>query len=259
MQGRVRRAGRRWPTPTRSRDRQGVRALPEDPDGRLGLSDGGHPRPAAGRDRAGAGRTGAAGQGHLRAADALRHQADRAGSGWPSSGTPMRVYVPYGTDWYGYLVRRLAEKPPTAVLRAQPRVAARRCDGPTRDADVRSPATSSLFAKPESVGFAHRSSARRARRLPARGPADGPTRDADVHSPATSSLFAKPESVGFAHRSSARRARRFPLVGLRVTASRRAGPPARSPRTPPRRAACAPPPAASPASSAGRSARTRRP
>jgi proline dehydrogenase len=26
-------------------------------------------------------------------------------------GYAMRVYVPYGTDWYGYLVRRLAEKP----------------------------------------------------------------------------------------------------------------------------------------------------
>ena len=26
-------------------------------------------------------------------------------------GHTMRVYVPYGTDWYGYLVRRLAEKP----------------------------------------------------------------------------------------------------------------------------------------------------
>ena len=26
-------------------------------------------------------------------------------------GRRMRVYVPYGTDWYGYLVRRLAEKP----------------------------------------------------------------------------------------------------------------------------------------------------
>jgi proline dehydrogenase len=23
----------------------------------------------------------------------------------------MRVYVPYGTDWYGYLIRRLAERP----------------------------------------------------------------------------------------------------------------------------------------------------
>jgi len=27
------------------------------------------------------------------------------------SGSAMRVYVPYGSDWYGYLVRRLAERP----------------------------------------------------------------------------------------------------------------------------------------------------
>jgi proline dehydrogenase len=23
----------------------------------------------------------------------------------------MRVYIPYGTEWYGYLMRRLAEQP----------------------------------------------------------------------------------------------------------------------------------------------------
>ncbi|GAB3624527.1 proline dehydrogenase family protein [Mariniluteicoccus endophyticus] len=28
-----------------------------------------------------------------------------------AEGHTMRVYIPYGTDWYGYLVRRLAEKP----------------------------------------------------------------------------------------------------------------------------------------------------
>jgi proline dehydrogenase len=28
-----------------------------------------------------------------------------------NAGHPMRVYLPYGTDWYGYLVRRLAERP----------------------------------------------------------------------------------------------------------------------------------------------------
>jgi proline dehydrogenase len=28
-----------------------------------------------------------------------------------ASGEVMRVYVPYGEDWYGYLVRRLAERP----------------------------------------------------------------------------------------------------------------------------------------------------
>ncbi len=27
------------------------------------------------------------------------------------AGHPMRVYIPYGQDWYGYLVRRLAERP----------------------------------------------------------------------------------------------------------------------------------------------------
>ncbi len=28
-----------------------------------------------------------------------------------SEGAQVRVYVPYGNDWYGYLVRRLAERP----------------------------------------------------------------------------------------------------------------------------------------------------
>jgi proline dehydrogenase len=28
-----------------------------------------------------------------------------------ASGAQMRVYLPYGSDWYGYLVRRLAERP----------------------------------------------------------------------------------------------------------------------------------------------------
>ena len=27
------------------------------------------------------------------------------------AGSQVRVYVPYGNDWYGYLVRRLAERP----------------------------------------------------------------------------------------------------------------------------------------------------
>ena len=26
-------------------------------------------------------------------------------------GHRVRIYVPYGTDWYAYLVRRLAERP----------------------------------------------------------------------------------------------------------------------------------------------------
>ncbi len=37
-----------------------------------------------------------------------------------ASGAQVRVYVPYGSDWYGYLVRRLAERPAnlTFFLRA---------------------------------------------------------------------------------------------------------------------------------------------
>ena len=34
-------------------------------------------------------------------------------------GDRMRVYVPYGTEWYGYLVRRLAEKPANLSLLAR--------------------------------------------------------------------------------------------------------------------------------------------
>jgi proline dehydrogenase len=28
-----------------------------------------------------------------------------------AAGHRMRVYLPYGTDWYGYFMRRLAERP----------------------------------------------------------------------------------------------------------------------------------------------------
>ena len=35
----------------------------------------------------------------------------RSSAGWPTSGETMRVYIPYGTEWYGYLMRRLAERP----------------------------------------------------------------------------------------------------------------------------------------------------
>ena len=36
------------------------------------------------------------------------------------AGNQMRVYVPFGTEWYGYFVRRLAERPAnfTFFLRA---------------------------------------------------------------------------------------------------------------------------------------------
>jgi proline dehydrogenase len=28
-----------------------------------------------------------------------------------AAGNTVRVYLPYGTDWYGYFMRRLAERP----------------------------------------------------------------------------------------------------------------------------------------------------
>ena len=28
-----------------------------------------------------------------------------------AEGLTLRVYLPYGTDWYGYYLRRLAERP----------------------------------------------------------------------------------------------------------------------------------------------------
>ena len=30
---------------------------------------------------------------------------------WPRPGRRMRVYVPYGDEWYGYFMRRIAERP----------------------------------------------------------------------------------------------------------------------------------------------------
>ena len=32
-------------------------------------------------------------------------------------GYKMRVYVPYGNDWYGYFMRRLAERPKKRCVR----------------------------------------------------------------------------------------------------------------------------------------------
>jgi proline dehydrogenase len=33
-----------------------------------------------------------------------------------ASGERMRVYVPYGDDWYGYFMRRLAERPANTMF-----------------------------------------------------------------------------------------------------------------------------------------------
>ena len=42
--------------------------------------------------------------------------APTSSDGWPATGAKVRVYVPYGSDWYRYLVRRLAERPANLAL-----------------------------------------------------------------------------------------------------------------------------------------------
>ena len=37
----------------------------------------------------------------------------------PAAGEKVRVYVPYGTQWYGYLMRRLAERPANVAFFAR--------------------------------------------------------------------------------------------------------------------------------------------
>ena len=38
---------------------------------------------------------------------------------WPGAGHTVRVYVPYGEEWYGYMMRRLAERPANLVFFAR--------------------------------------------------------------------------------------------------------------------------------------------
>ncbi len=46
--------------------------------------------------------------------------ATTSSGGSPTAGNQLRVYVPFGTQWYGYFMRRLAERPAnlTFFLRA---------------------------------------------------------------------------------------------------------------------------------------------
>jgi proline dehydrogenase len=41
-------------------------------------------------------------------------QQSLAGDGWR-----MRVYIPFGTEWYPYLMRRLAERPANVLFIAK--------------------------------------------------------------------------------------------------------------------------------------------
>ena len=95
VQGRLRRAGvRRVPGPRRGR--QVLRALPEGADGRPGLPDGRHPRPAPDRHR-----RRARGPRNGRAADSYEFQMlygirPDEQQRLADQGEQMRVYVPYG-------------------------------------------------------------------------------------------------------------------------------------------------------------------
>ncbi len=42
-----------------------------------------------------------------------------------AAGTRLRVYLPYGQDWYRYLVRRLAERPANVAFFARSLVSSR--------------------------------------------------------------------------------------------------------------------------------------
>ncbi len=118
--GRVRGCGwSRAPTPSRPRSRTRRKAEVDEAYLRClqillagrGLPDGRHPRPAHDRGRPCHGR---------RARPQRRRPTSTrcsTASGPPSrtalaaSGDRMRVYLPYGADWYGYFTRRLAERP----------------------------------------------------------------------------------------------------------------------------------------------------
>ena len=41
---------------------------------------------------------------------------DVAGASLAAEGYRVRVYLPYGTEWYPYLTRRMAEKPANLLL-----------------------------------------------------------------------------------------------------------------------------------------------
>ena len=114
------RAPTRSRSPSRTRHCDDVdtvlRPLPQGAHGRRGLPDGRQPRPAAHRDRRRAGRatTGATPDSYeyqmlygIRP-DEQKRIADR--------GHQMRVYIPYGEEWYGYLMRRMAERPANTMF-----------------------------------------------------------------------------------------------------------------------------------------------
>ena len=99
-------------SPTRPRrGRPVLRALPEGPDGRARATRWSPPTTRGWSTIAGGARRPQRREpGQLRVPDAVRHPPDEQ-QRLADAGETVRVYVPYGDEWYGYLVRRLAERP----------------------------------------------------------------------------------------------------------------------------------------------------
>ncbi len=95
----------------RPRRRQVLRALPQGAAGRAGLPDDRDPRPADGRDRVVAGEPLRPRRRAPTSSRCSTASAPRSSAGWSRPGETVRVYIPYGAEWYGYLMRRLAERP----------------------------------------------------------------------------------------------------------------------------------------------------
>ena len=114
VQGRLQGAGIRCLPVLRGRGHR-LRALPEGPHGRRRLPHGGKPRPPAGRDRRGTRGPSRARPADVRVPDAVRHPPEEQ-KRIADRGSQMRVYIPYGEEWYGYLMRRMAERPANTLF-----------------------------------------------------------------------------------------------------------------------------------------------
>ena len=115
-----------------------------------GLPDDRHPRPAADRDRR---RPGAAQRPRAAAAYefqmlyGIRPNEQRR---LAELGDTVRVYMPYGDEWYGYFMRRLAERPANVAffLRALATRSMSRRRGPRRRQDRRGAAVRAAARRP---------------------------------------------------------------------------------------------------------------
>ena len=108
VQGRVPRAGI-GRVPEEAGRRPVVRALPEHPDARRRVSHARDARPAPHRDRHRPRRVPR--EARTSSCRCCTASARTSSAGWSEKGHTVRVYVPYGAEWYGYLMRRLAERP----------------------------------------------------------------------------------------------------------------------------------------------------